>query len=322
VTLHSGLAAQVGFARETTYGTFVTPTNFIEFVEESISNEIERVESKAIRANQLVMRSDDWRKGQEKISGDVTFELWNKGFAFLLEMMFGAISTAGPSSGLYTHTFTPGHNPPSATFQVGRPEINFATPAVVPFTYKGALVESWELSASVGDPVQVKCSLVGQAEVTNQNLATASWPTGLELLTFVGASLTVGGTEVPVKEVTLEGSNGLDTDRYFLHSTQMQRPATAEMREFGGSFKAEFTSMDLYNAYIAGTESALVVTFAGVSNPTHKLVVTTNVRFDGETPVASGTEILEQEIKFRCVATGADATAISADYVTPDGAPA
>lgn len=319
MTLQSGLLAQFGFVKETTYGTYATPTTFIDFVSEGFVQEIDRIESKAIRSGQRVMGSEDWRPGKVAIKGDIELELWNKGFGPILEGMFGSVSTGSPSSGVYPHTFTPGELP-SATIQIGRPQLNIATPAVTPFSYTGCVVESWELSAKVGDPVGLKVSYIGQGETTGQSLASASYPSSPELLVFTGASLTVGGTSTPVREIQISGKNGQTDDRYYLGSSSMSQPVQAELREYDGSFDADFSGTTAYGLYTAGSEAALVATFAGVANPTHKLVVTMNTRFDGETPTVGGTETVKQPMKFKCVAStpGTASTAISAVYSSTD----
>lgn len=316
MALSTGIDAQVGIVVETTYGTFATPTRFIEFISESFENKIERVESKAIRKGQRVARSDDWAAGTKSIEGDLELEVWNKGFGLVLRSMFGGVATAGTGAP-YTHTFTP-DDLPSLTVQVGRPDVGGT---VRPFTYLGCVVSSWEMEANVGDPVNLKISVVGQDEATDETLATASYPTGWELLTFVGASLTVGGSSVDVSKVSLKGDNGLNTDRYFLGSDLRKLPLEGNMRSYEGEFEAEFSDLTLYNRYVNGTEAALVATFAGTDNPTHKLVVTCNVRFDGDTPTVSGTDIVMQPMSFKCVATGDDETAITAVYTTPDSTP-
>ena len=315
MALKTALAAQVGLVKEVTYGTYVAPTRFIEFVSESMKQEIDRVESKAIRANSRVMRSDDWASGTKGVSGDVELELWNKSFGLIFELMIGgsAVTTTATGS-MYTHTFTPG-DLASATIQAGVPDIGGT---VRPFSYTGCMVNEWELSSTVGDPVMVKLGVVGQAETTAQSLASASYATGLELLTFVGGNLSIAGTGVPVNKVTLKGNNGLATDRYFLGSANRSQPLEADLREYSGDFEAEFTDLTAYNRYVNGTEAALVLTFAGVANPTHKLVVTCNVRFDGETPTVGGTGIVTQPMSFKAVASSTDASALTLAYSTPD----
>jgi hypothetical protein len=321
MSLKSGLAAQLGFSKEVTFNTYATPTRFIDFVSESIGASYERVESKAIRANARFMKSDDWNTGVTKIAGDVEFELWNKSFGSLFEGMFGGVSTSGPSGGLYTHTFTAG-DLPSFTFQVGRPQVDGT---VTPFTYTGCMVQAWEIGASVGDPVMVKASLVGAAETRGQSLATASYASGLELMTFAGGSVTVNHatpTTVKVHKISVKGDNGLNADRFFLGQTTTSQPLEASQRSVTGDFETDYgANSGVYDLFVNGTEANLVLTFAGTANPTHLLRLTTHIRVDGDTPSIGGTDIVALPVKFKAIATGADSTAVSVEYVTPDATP-
>ena len=58
MALNSGLAAQFGVAEETTWGTAATPDRFYEFVSEGIKNDLARIESKGLRSQNRVLRSD------------------------------------------------------------------------------------------------------------------------------------------------------------------------------------------------------------------------------------------------------------------------
>lgn len=315
MALKSGLNAQFGMVEEGTYGTYVAPTRFLDFVSESFSYEVQRVESSAIRAGTRVMRSEDWQPGNKVVSGDIEFELWNKSFGLLLQgMMGGSASTTTGTGGLYTHEWTPG-DLTSATYQVGVPNV---TGGVTPWSFTGVLVNEWELSAAVGDPVKVRTSVVAQDSTTSESLETASYASGVELLTFVGASLTVSGNSTCVRSLSIQGNNGLNADRFCLGRTTTKEPLEGSMREYTGSFEAEFEDLTLYNLYVNGTEASLVATFAGVTNSTHQLVVTANVRFDGERPAVGGTDIVMNPMSFKVVDDGS--TSIKFEYTTTDSA--
>lgn len=107
MAIQTGIDAQLGLVSESTFGTYTAPTRFIDFVSESLSLAVERVKSKAIRAGQRIMRSDDWAPGTKTVEGDIEFEVWNKSFGLVFKHMFGAVSTSGTAAP-YVHEFTPG----------------------------------------------------------------------------------------------------------------------------------------------------------------------------------------------------------------------
>ncbi|MDA3624251.1 phage tail tube protein [Saccharopolyspora sp. WRP15-2] len=327
MALYSGLSAQLGFAEETTYGTYTAPTRFYEFLSEELKMEIERVESEALRAGTRTLRSDRWTPGKKNVEGDVELELMTKGAGLMLKHMLGGVTTTQPdvanSPTVYKHTFIPDEVPTGLTCQVGRTSIDGVTR---PFSYVGCNISEWELEAGVGDPVKLTVSLLGRDEATSQPLVTATYPANNHIYTFIHGSLTIDGTPLDVKEFSLSGENGLDDDRYFLGSQLRKKPVQAELLNFEGEVATEFNNLDLYNKFIQGQEAALVLTFdSGVvieDALTYKLVVTCNVRFDGETPTVQGPEVLEQNIAYKCIDSGSGpGSAVKFELFTSEATP-
>lgn len=324
MAIPSGLSAQFGMVEESTYGTPVTVTRFYEFTDESLAMEIERIESAGLRTGTRVQRSDRWVSGQKNVSGDVTLELANKSFGLWLKHAMGGIATTQPSVGsdptVFDHTFTPGDLPISLTMQVGRTDVGGTTRA---FTYHGCRINEWEIAGSVGELATFKASVIGEDEDTSTGLATASYPSTLSLLSFVQGSLTIGGTATDIKEFSLSGNNGLADDRYFFGSALRKQPLEASMREYTGELAAEFVDLTAYNRFINGTEASMVMLFRGATITGiyfYDLQITANVRFDGETPSVSGTDIIQQPLRFKCLGN-TSGTALTILYRTTDTTP-
>jgi hypothetical protein len=319
----TALEAQIGFVDEVTFGTPVTVTRFHEFVSESLKMDQARIESSALRSGQRVQRSDRWALGKKTVGGDVTFELANKSFGLLFKHLFGGVATAQPDSGgaptVYRHTFTPGAYPTSLTAQVGRTDVGGTTR---PFTYHGLRATSWELGCSVDEIASLKVSFDGEDEDTGTALATVSYPASLSLLTFVNGTLSIGGSAASVKSASIGGQNGLATDRYFLGSTLKKQQLEMGMRNYSGTFEAEFEALTHYNRFVNGTEAEIILNFqggviSGVYN--YEAKVTANVRFDGETPTVAGPEIVGQTLPFKVIDNGT--TSIKLEYTTTDVTP-
>ena len=220
---------------------------------------------------------------------------------------------------MWEHTATPGDLPVGLTIQVGVPD---ETGTVQPFTYEGCMVDSWEIEATVGEIGKVTVSIDAEDEKTATALASASYPTGLTLLTFVEATLDIAGSEVDVKSFSVAGSNSLATDRGKLGSPLRKKPAETAQREYTGSVDAYFNGLTDYTRFVAGTEAALVATFIGVViNDTfnYELELTRNVRFDGDTPTVDCPDETLQPLTFKGYDTGAGpGTAITRVYRTTE----
>lgn len=316
MSLRSGLAGQIGYKLETTWGTFVAPTRFIPLISEDISEDIDVMESEAIVAGALTLRSAQWALGNVDVSGGVKHELFQVGAGLLFRCMFGGVTTTG--AGPYVHTFTPEDLADDhMTVQVGVPDVSGT---VQPFSFYGMKVQGWELGIKAGELVTLDLDLVGKKLATSDTLATASFTTGAATpFTFKHASATIGGAAANIKELTLKGDNGLDTDRRFIGSEFRAEPLSADSRAYTGEMTMEFESLTQMNRWRTGTEAALVATItAGASA---SLVVTTNARFDGSTPTVDGKGIVELKVPFKCIGPTTDASAITAVLTNTDATP-
>lgn len=325
MALRSGLAAQIGFAAESTWGTRVTPTRFLEFVSEGFQLQIERIESRAIRASNRVLRSDRWVADRRGATGQVEWEVATRGFGLLFKHMLGAVATSTPGGATATrdHTCTLGDMDGLAfTVQVGRPDVGGT---VRPFDYTGAKITQWEISSGVGGLLSLRTTFDARDEDTSQSLATASYPTGQTLLSYVGGTITVGGSPLDVTEFSLQGSNGLKTDRHLIRaSTLKKEQVPAEMLDITGSLSAEFENLTAYNRFVNGTIASVVAKWEGPTIETtfkyHVEVTLPAVRFDGETPTVGGADIIPQSLPFRVLSDGSNPP-ITVVYRTDDTSP-
>src|SRR5260370_8219572 len=108
----TGLAAQLGLAEESTFGTYVAPARYHEFGSENVKLKVERIEEKGLRSGQRVLRSSQWAVGKQTADGDVVLEVWNKSHGLWLKHAFGSVALSQPSvgtdPGVWDQTFTPG----------------------------------------------------------------------------------------------------------------------------------------------------------------------------------------------------------------------
>jgi hypothetical protein len=309
MSIRSGLAAQLGFAAESTVGTYATPDHFTEMLQESLKLQIERIESKAIRASNRVLRSDRWVANKKGVSGDVQFEVANKGFGLLFKHMLGAATVTTPTGATDTRlqTFTlDDMDGLSLTVQVGRPD---TSGTVQPFSYLGCKVTSWELSNAVDGLLALTLSFDGMDEDTSQDLESVSYPTSQELLSFVGGSIKIADSAYDVTSFSVKGDNGLKTDRYFIRDSTLKREQLpAQMVELSGQIASEFGGTTAYERFTEGTMASIEALWQGSTiegSFKYQVKVTLpKCRFDGETPNVGGPDILEQPLPFKALYDG------------------
>lgn len=305
----SGLLSQIGFAEETTYGTAVTVTKFVPLVDESLTNEIERLESEGIIAGARLLRSEQWASGRKNVTGDVGLEWFQQNMAVLFEHMLGTI-TSSFTGGVGTHTASIGNLfGKSLTVQVGKPITTGAS--VIPFTYAGCKVQSWTLAVEAGEIATLGLTLLAKSETIGTALAAASYGTGAgRPFTFVHGGVSISGSSVCVRGIEVSGENSLSDERMCVGQDTIDEPVEMDRREITGTATMEFTSTLQYQRYLDGSELPLVLSMSAGSAA--QATLTMNCRYDGVTPVVEGRDLIVVEIPFKVVGTTTDAGGITA----------
>lgn len=244
-------------ADETVYGTAVAPTDFFEIGSESVNPSYERIESAGIRGP--VLRADRFAPNPKGAAGDFQCDVLDMGFDFWLPHMFGSVTSTGDGSTTpIVATATPGTLAgTSFSLQVAR--YGSVADALIPFTYSGGKVASWELSAEVDGILQGKLTCDFSTETVNgagagDTLATPTYPVGAQIMTFIGGVCEIGGTAFPVSSVSVTGDNGLKVDRYSMrgdNSTTKREPLQASLQSLAFSLTGEFES-DAQSKLVAG----------------------------------------------------------------------
>lgn len=307
----AGLNAQIGFVAETSYGTAVAVNRFFPLVDESMTDEPERLESDGIIAGARVLRSEQWEAGGHTVGGDIGMELWQQNTALLFEHMLGTI-TSSFTSGVGTHTVTLGDlTGKSLTAQIGKPTVSNT---VVPFTYAGVKVQSWEIGLSVGEIATLGMTLIAQTETTGTALETASFITdAARPFTYVQGGVSISGADTCVREISIECENNLTDDRQCIGQDFIDEPVEMDLREVTGTMTLEFTSTEQYQRYLDGDELALVLSLSASSSA--QATITMNVRYDGETPQVGGKDLVIQDIPYKAIASSTDSSAITVTLV-------
>ena len=321
--------AFLGAKEEVTYGTAIAVDKFYEFTSEGIEGKYERIESEALRAGTKFGRTDRFAINPKGAEGDVELEVTTRQFGFWLKQMLGSVSSGTATLGVTKHTFTPGDlNGKSFTMQVGRPG---SSGTVHPFTYEGGKVAEWELKNSVDGVLMLTATCDFEAENTTgagaYALATPTYPASDNtLFTFVGGDVQIGGTQFKATDVSVKGSNGLKTDRYFIGAPNAKRePLESELRTLEFELSGEFEDLTQYNrvksATAAGALASVTLTWTGLAVgaggiPTFKVTLPA-ARFDTGAPSVDGRDLVDISLGGKALFDGT-LPAITVEYTTPD----
>jgi hypothetical protein len=143
-------------------------------------------------------------------------------------------------------------------------------------------------------------------------LTSVSYTAGARPFTYLGGTVTVAGTTYKARSLTLAGDNGFE-ERRFVGQKTTDEPLEAALRAYTGTIDSEYWDNTMFNRFVSGAEAALVLTLV---RGARSVTVTTNVRFDGESPQVGGPGIVGQSIPVKCIGPSSDAGAITVTLVT------
>lgn len=334
-TLLANTTVQPTVSNVSQWGVFTTVSRFFEFVPpESLKGDYGRVVSKSLRSGSLVGRSNEFVPYIKGGGGDLTLEVWSKGFGYWLAGMLGTVTTTGPNAdGMSTHTGTIGSlRGVSYTVQKGVP--SSAAGTVYTFTYNGMKVTAWTLECDVDGTLTCKLSFDGQTESLTVPLAVAAYPSSPELLSFVAGTVTVAGTQVAiVKKWSVTMANTLAADRRAIAPSPLQSEQLANgERTITVTMDAEFydnANLARYTAATAaGTMAAVVLKCVGQTivgsapgTPASLTITMPNFRLDGETPTVASAALPMAGLPGVALNTPGQNDAITIAYVTSDATP-
>lgn len=325
MTTGTGIDAQFGMVDEVTYGTPVTVTRFLEFQNEGVVLDLQRMESYGLGAGAFQRASHI----EHKIigaKGPITFHVMDLGFGLLLKHCFGDVTSANVTTGVNTHTFgldTDLLRGLSATMQFGKPSLDGT---VQPYTFHGCKILSAELSAEFGGPLMLTVEVDSEDVETGVALASASFASSRTPFWYSDATvLTLNSSNVYPKKVSVKITNNLSTDRHHAASRLKRQPLgntppVVDITLDG----AEFEDLNAYNDMVAGTARAFAWTIEGSTiSGAHKFGVNTTAGkavIIGDAPKVDGPGPLPFPLKLRAYWDGTNSP-LALVYKTSDAAP-
>jgi len=147
----SGSLSHFGIAKESSWATFVVPTDFLKFNSESLTLEVEKLISAQLHA-----RRDEPNRypGLGTIAGDSSHELHPEGSSYLLHSFNSSVVSTLVEAGVYSHVFKPTNSPFSVDcfLQPYSLEIHkdFSDEA---FRFSGAVINALTMEFSIGTKI-------------------------------------------------------------------------------------------------------------------------------------------------------------------------
>lgn len=320
----AGFDQQVGYATESTFGTFVSPTRHLEHVKSGLKSERRDFMSKGVKAGRRT--GFRYLKGPEVVAGPISHELSPANIGLLLVQGMGAVSTSG--SNPYTHVITPGAlvETRGTSVQVGTPSYDGT---VRPFNFAGCQVTGGSITVKAGaqEAAMIDLNWVGQHFQnagdgdTPTSLASTSYDSNWLPFTGFNAVLTLNGSEYEFDELTFTFDNGLRVGNYTARSTTPHRakPAKEEAhRTYGLRVTSDFWDLTSLNRAYTPTEVSYSL---ALTSGTSSLTIAGAMKTMPETPTIDGTKVTKETLNLVPVSSSSDAATCTMTLVNANSTP-
>lgn len=270
MAIGSGMAGQIGYAKEVTAGLPVATSAHVPLVKESLKADRGRVEAEGVIAGRRVLDAGMWNGGNIDVGGDVAHELYNKGLGSLFTGLFGTVgSTTGPVSSNYTHTWSAVGEPKPLTVQKGVPGVGGV---VDPYTYTGAMVAEAEFGCKAGEIVTFGATFAAMAEIGYRTVSDGVTTSASAAITSATAAWNaddvgkpISGTGIPAATTILSVQSATNATL----SANATASGTSIVFTIGIALAAaSYPSLLTAFKYTHGS-----ITFAGASLPTKELSI-------------------------------------------------
>lgn len=258
-----GMRSFIGFGDESTWGTPVTRTNYIELISESISKQVDRIISNSILRRGVL--NTHVGAGAISVGGDISFDATYGGWLKIAKHAFGTVVTSSPdvtnAPTARQHVFSIADTPLAGlTFEVFRDTSQFVTEPNKSFIYSGCKVSSMEMSCGVDEILRVNASLIGKDEARGSK-STDSYTTSHVAVYHQGV-VKFNTTDIEVDTFNVRIDNGFG-GRPKLGSQYSREPVPEQKLAVTGSFEMEFAEWAQIDDFYNTTSREFKVTFLG-----------------------------------------------------------
>jgi hypothetical protein len=325
MAIGSGLGAQIGIAAESTYGTFVAPTKFVEFTKESLVFKKTTAQSAGIAAGRLMALSSRRVVTQKEASGGIDLEVTNKAMGLILQALMGTTVTpvqqAATIAYLQTHTLadTAGK---SLTIQKGVP---LTTGTVTDKSFVGCKITSAEFSCEVGGMLMCSLEIDGKNCDETQTLAVASYPVmspfhfgqmALKTGTYASEAALDG-----VRKVSVKIERGMAVDRFYAGQSALKKePISNDLVKITGSLERDYVDTTTDDLHTSDAATAMVWEFIGPNiastyDETFRIKLPA-IKFDDAPPTVEGFDVVKPTLNFTALYDGTNQVAV--EYMSTD----
>ena len=332
MAIGSGLAASVGFAEESTYGTYVAPTRWLEFEKEDLKKVKNTIQGGGLAAGRLAELGSRRVVSSEAAAGSLELEVTNKSYGLIIEHLLGSSATAvqQAATAAYLQAHTVGDNVGKyLTVQKGVPALGGT---VRPFTFLGGKITSGTFACEVQGLLQSTIEFDFKDVEQTTALVAPSFASGIapfhggqmnvKLGTY-GAEAAVSG----VRKVEVKIERPQNTERFYASGTSPAKKLEPIMNDFvkvTGSVEVDFiTAADWSDRFRTDSSTSFVAEWIGplIASTYYQTfrIKVPQIFLDGETPTVQGPDVTTTTFTFVGQYDGTNPL-VAIDYMSTDTA--
>jgi hypothetical protein len=307
----SGIGSSFGFVNESTYGTYLAPTRWVEG-SAKLRKTKNPYQGGAMAAGRLVQPGSKRYITHRGGGGTFDCAVVSSRMGHLLNGLMGGtvvpVQQGGTPAYLQTHALA---DPVGQfyTMQAGVPDLGGT---VRPYTWLGSQILSAEFSCDIGGALMATFEVVAKDVTEGQTLAAPSYPTNNEfhhgiaavkLGTFGGEALVDGVRKLSVKI----GRPRHDGGPYMGNLGLRSKGVLNDWAEVSGTFEVDYLDKTVFADRFAATSpetpTSLVWEFVGpvISGAFFETfrIRCPQIYFDGDTPTADSPDVVRTSYPFK-----------------------
>ncbi|MEU5077104.1 phage tail tube protein [Streptomyces asoensis] len=327
MAIGSGLGAQLGIAAESSYGTFVAPTKFVEFTKEGLALKKTTAQSAGIANGRLLPLSARRVLTRREASGTIEMEVTNKAMGLLLQGLMGTsvtpVQQGVTAAYLQTHTLASVAGK-SLTIQKGVP---LTSGTVTDKTFVGCKVTSGEFSCGVGEMLTASFEVDAKDCDETQTLASASYSnmSPFHFMQLTAKAGTFGGETAldGIRKVSCKVERPQDVERFYAGQAGLKKePIENDQVKITGTLESDYTGTTLDDLHTSDAATSLVLEWVGpLIAPTFYetfRITLPAVRLNEGPPVVDGFGVVKPSFTYEGLYDGTNQPKI--EYISTDTA--
>jgi hypothetical protein len=334
MAIGSGLAASLGLAEESVYGTYTAPTRHLEFSKEDLKKIKTTVQGGGLAAGRFAQLGS--RRVLTTVSGGgtVDLEVTNKGYGLIIEHLLGSSATAVQQAATtaYLQAHTIGDNIGKyLSVQKGVPDTGGT---VRPYTFLGGKITGATFQCDVLGTLMSTVEFDFKDVSEAQALAAPSYAAGVA--PFHGGQMVVKlgtyGAETAitgVKKIEVKIERPQANERFYASAAgspaTKSEPIMNDYLSVSGTLEADYvTKADLADRFASDASTSLVIEWIGpiiASTYAETFRIKVPMIFvDSDTPGVEGPDVVSTPYSFTGQSDGTNPV-VAIDYMSTDTAP-